>query len=361
MKHSNSMSDQAFNVIDHDVEFLNYKDGIILSGTLSIPETPRKPAVVILIAGVGPYDRDCTQMGDHKLFLVMAQNFTQHGIAVLRYDKRGVGKSGGTYDTASTLDFAQDVLAAVQFLKQKSDVDIQHIGLVGHSEGGLISFIVASKSPDVAFLVSMAGVVISKIDDVLLQAELLFKACGAPNEFIAHDRIIRKQILETITTLSVEDAHKKLLPLVKAYVESMTDEQKTAANTLLPFALTEDNYEQWILIFNSAWRGILLSNPMNYIGKVTIPVLAIYGELDFIIPSTLALPIIEQGLKNAGNKDVTIRSIPHQNHCFQECKTGALSEYGTIHETIHKSTLKLITDWVLSTVGSIQVGRGKIL
>ena len=125
--------------------------------------------------------------------------------------------------------------------------------------------------------------------------------------------------------MPVEAAQKKLLPLVKSYVDSMTNEQKTIANTLLPFALTEQSYEQWIFIFNSVWRVILLSNPMNFISKVTVPVLAINGELDFIIPSQSALPIIKQGLNDAGNKDVTIVAIPHQNHCFQHCNTGALT------------------------------------
>ena len=163
---------------------------------------------------------------------------------------------------------------------------------------------------------------------------MLFKACGATDEFIAFDGIIRKQILEIVVTLPVNEAQKRLLPLVKGYVDSMTDEQKALANTLLPFALTEENYEQWITIFNSAWREILLSNPLNFISKVTIPVLAINGELDFIIPAKLALPIIAQGLNNAGNPNVTIVSIPNQNHCFQQCNTGALSEYEKIQESV---------------------------
>lgn len=335
-------------VVDHDVTFLNAKDDVSLSGTLSIPELQKKPSVVILIAGVGPYDRDCIQSGDHKLFLIMAQYFTRHGIAVLRYDKRGIGKSSGDFNTASTFDFAQDVLAAVQFLKQRTDIDTQRIGLVGHSEGGLISFIVASQSPDVAFVVSMAGAVITKIDDLLLQAQLQFKASGAPDEFVAFDRIVRRQILEAVTSLSVEDAQKKLLPLVKSYVAGMTEEQKVVAESLLPFALTEENYEQWIFIFNQIWRAIISSNPLNFITQVKVPVLAINGELDFIIPATLALPIIKKGLTDGGNEDITILSLPSQNHCFQQCATGALNEYGAVKETICRSTLKLITDWILA-------------
>lgn len=339
-------------VFDYDVSFFNAKDDIMLSGTLSVPESQKKPLVVILIPGVGPYDRDCTQSGDHKLFLIMAQYFTQRGIAVLRYDKRGIGKSDGNFNTTSTFDFAQDVLAAVQFLKQRSDIDTHRIGLVGHSEGGLISFIVASQSPDVAFVVSMAGAVITTVDDLLEQARLQFKSCGATDDFILFDRIMRKQILEAVTTLSVEDAQKKLLPLVKSYVVGMTDEQKMLAETLLPFALTESNYEQWIFIFNHIWRAIMQSNPLHFIAKVTVPVLAINGDLDFIIPARLALPIIKKGLADSGNQQVTMLEISNQNHCFQECKTGALSEYATIKETVSPSTLKLITEWILATAAT---------
>lgn len=341
-------SNQGCNVTDHDVTFYNSQEGIALSGTLSIPESHKNPAVVILVAGTGPFDRDCTQMNGHKLFLTIAHYFTKRGIAVFRYDKRGVGKSGGVFQTAFTFDFAQDVMAAVHFLKQsRSDIDTQNIGLVGHSEGGFISFIVASKSHDVAFMISMAGMVITKTDDVLLQAELIFQASGATDEFIAFDKSIRKQILEAVTTLSVNDAQKRLLPLVKTHIDSMTDEHRAFAMTVLPFALTEQNYEQWITIFNLPWRVVLLSNPLEFISKVTIPVLAINGELDFIICSKLALPIITQGLKNAGNQDITILSLPNQNHCFQLCDTGALSEYVSIKGTIHESTLKLMTDWIL--------------
>lgn len=335
-------------VFDYDVTFLSVQDNVLLSGTLSVPASSKSPPVVILISGVGPYDRDCTQSGDHKMFLIMAQYFTQRGVAVLRYDKRGIGKSGGNFNTASTFDFAQDVFAALQFLKQRTDIDTHRIGLVGHSEGGLISFIVASQSSDVAFVVSMAGAVITTVEDLLEQARLQFKSCGATDDFIIFDRIIRKQILEAITTLSVEDAQKRLLPLVKSYLMGMTDEQKNLAETLLPFALIESNYEQWIFIFNHIWRAIIKSNPLSFIAKVTVPVLAINGGLDFIIPARLALPIIKKGLADSGNQQMTVLEIPNQNHCFQRCKTGSLSEYVTIKEAVCPSTLKLIAEWILA-------------
>ena len=241
---NSTITNKSFKITDHEVTFLNAKEGITLAGTLSIPEAQIKPSVVILISGAGPHDRDCEQENGKKLFVIIADYFTQHGIAVLRYDKRGTGKSEGDFNTSFTFDFARDAAAAVEFLKKRSDIDTHKIGLVGHSEGGLISFIVASQSPDVAFMVCMGGAVITDIDDILLQTELQFKSSGATDNFIAFDRKIRKHILETVTTLSIEDAHKELFKTVKPYIESMTDEQQAMAESLLPFSLpstfTED-------------------------------------------------------------------------------------------------------------------------
>ena len=341
-------SNQMFNVINHEIIFSNSKDGITLSGTLSVPNNQKKPIVVVLISGMGPNDRDCSVMG-RKLFVPIADYFTKQGIAVLRYDKRGVGKSGGVFDmTVTSADLAGDVMAAVEFLKNRTDIDAQNIGLAGMSEGGLISFMVASQSSDVAFVVSMAGAVATTIENVLFQSAAQLKADGATDDFISFDAVIRNQILQAVTTLSESDAQALLLPLVKTYVKSMSDEQKTLAATL-PFAITEQKCESVIATFNSPWyRFYLRMNSLDFINKVTVPVLAINGTLDFITDAQLTLPIIEQGLKIAGNHDVTVVAIPNQNHWFQECTTGALAEYGAIQETMHESTLELITDWIMS-------------
>lgn len=339
---------KTFQVTDHEVTFQNDKDGITLSGTLSVPEfTGNKLApVVILVPGMGAMDRDCT-FGAHKLFLTISQYLTAHGIAVLRYDKRGVGKSGGIFNmTITSADLAQDVLAAVQFLKSNDlDIDVSKVGLIGHSEGGLISFMVASQCSDVTFMISMAG---SVVTNSAQQAGLQLKADGASDEFIQHDQIIRSHIFETIQNHTPEEVERILLVDVKAYIDSLTEEEKLQAKTL-PFALTEQNYQRNIATFNSVWfRFFLQTESMDFISKVTVPVLAINGELDFIMSAKLALPKIEAGLKKAGNQNATIVSIPNQNHWFQECKTGALSEYGTLAETINESTLKLMTDWINS-------------
>lgn len=344
-------SNQTFQITNHEVTFQNTKDNITLSGTLSVPQTSQLPPVVLLVSGMGPNDRDYTIMG-HTLFLDLANYLNQHGIAVLRYDKRGVGKSGGVFNMQLTsADLAQDVVAAVEFLSQRSDINNKQIGLIGHSEGGLISFMVTSQSADVSFLISMAG---ATSNDVVTHFQMQLKADGATDQFLASDKIIRDKMFDIIKTQSEHDAEIALTALLKSYVESLTDEQKIE-EVHLPFAITHDNYLQMIATFNSPWyRFYLKINALDFISKVTVPVLAMNGDLDFIISSTLALPKIEQGLKIANNQNVTIKAIANQNHWFQECQTGSLMEYGAIKETIHASTLKLMADWIKRTTESFR-------
>jgi uncharacterized protein len=342
----NTMSlNQTFQVTNHEVTFNNVKDGITLSGTLSLPQGVKNPAVVVLVSGYGPNDRDCTIMG-RKLFLPIANYFAQHGIAVLCYDKRGIGKSTGMYDVSVTsADFSQDVLAAVNFLKERTDINASKIGLVGSSEGGLISFMVASQSSDVAFVVSMAG---SVSNDVMTHYQAQLKADGASQEFLADDYKVREKLFEIIKTEPADVAKSKLQVLLKEYLSNLPESQKEEAKKLW-FAITQENCEHMITTLNSAWyRFYLKTDSLQFLSKVTVPVLAIHGDLDFFIMTTTALPKMKQGLIMAGNQDVTIIEIPNQNHWFQECKTGALSEYSSIQETMAASTLKLMTDWIIS-------------
>jgi len=337
-------------VIDQEVSFYNSKDGITLVGTLSIPEFQTKPAVVILIAGYGPNDRDCTVMG-RKLFLDISQYFIDNGIAVLRYDKRGVGQSSGKYDlTLTSADFAQDALEAVQFLKKRSDIDSAKIGLVGASEGGLISFMVASQSKDVAFVVSLAG---ATSNNVITHYQMQLKVDGASDVFLVNDKKIREKIFAIINTQTAEEAQNSLLSSIKFYIDNLTDKEKDEGKNLF-YAITEENYQKLIDQLNSAWyRFYLKTDSIDFISKVKVPVLAINGDLDFIIAANTALPKIEKGLKIANNHHATILTIHNQNHWFQQCKTGSVKEYYEIKENMHESTLKLITDWIQKTIKSL--------
>lgn len=171
-----------FNYISEDVFFTNRTtDSVILAGTLTLPKSKKNPPVVILISGSGPQDRNEELMG-HKPFLVLSDYLTNKGIAVLRYDDRGIGKSKGNFGTATTFDFASDVEAAIKYLKTRKDINHKKIGLVGHSEGGLIAPIVASQNKDVAFTILLAGTGVNGRKVLESQSWEMAKQMGATEE-----------------------------------------------------------------------------------------------------------------------------------------------------------------------------------
>jgi alpha/beta superfamily hydrolase len=139
-----------------EVRFPNDSGNVTLAGTLTLPSKSGKYPVVVLISGSGPQNRD-EEILDHKPFLVLADHLTRNGIGVLRYDDRGVGQSTGKFETATSLDFSYDAESAVQYLKTRKDIDTTEIGLMGHSEGGLVAPMVAARSRDIAFMVLLAA------------------------------------------------------------------------------------------------------------------------------------------------------------------------------------------------------------
>ncbi len=167
--------------LEEDVVVHNSAAGVDLAGTLTLPKTGAPFPAVILIAGSGPFDRDETISG-HKPFLVLADHFTRDGIAVLRYDKRGIGKSTGSADSSTTLDFASDAQAAVQYLKSRKDIDPNRIGLLGHSEGAMIAPYLAVQSPDIKWLVLLGAPATNGEQTLLHQSELLGEVGGLSQE-----------------------------------------------------------------------------------------------------------------------------------------------------------------------------------
>lgn len=330
-----------------EVRYENKSCNIMLSGTLTLPISKEKSSAVILISGMGPNDRDYTML-DHKLFLVLADHLTRKGIAVLRFDKRGVGKSTGQFDaTLTSRDFADDVLAGVQYLKGRKEINAKQIGLIGHSEGGMIAPMVAAESGDVSFLVLMAAAVATCIDDTIEHVSMQLRADGATEEMIALDRKIRRQMLEIVNQEANYDiAEEKLRKAILQYLKELSEEQKSKSEKL-PFAISSSNYDNLIKMFNSPWyRFFLTYDPIATLRKIKVPVLAINGELDFITSSQITLPIIEQSLGQSSSKDYKTISLPKLNHWFQTCQTGAMIEYGAIEETISPLVLELISKWI---------------
>ena len=326
-----------------DVVFSNTKEKINLSGTLTLPKEKGKSPAVILIAGSGPNDRDETIFG-HKPFWVLADYLSRHGIAVLRYDKRGVGKSGGEYFTATTQDFADDAKAALNYLKTRKDIDTLKIGLIGHSEGGIIAPMIASQKKDIRFVVLMAGLGVSGEELSLAQNQFAFnKTSLSVKEKEALDEILRKVYKSVdnwtgyVGSETERNSLKKELKVlwqnlpaeIRGEVSEETFIEKTTANIASPW-----------------FRHFLKVNPSDYLQKLSIPVLVINGEKDIQVEYKSNLAAIETALKKGNNKQYKIKSYHNLNHLFQESTTGDIDEYAKIEQTISPKVLSDITNWI---------------
>ncbi len=328
-----------------EVSFKNTKDSITLAGTLTLPEKGDKFPVVIMITGSGPQNRDEELLG-HKPFLVIADYLTRQGIAVLRYDDRGIGKSKGDFTKATSFDFANDVEAAINYLKQHPNIDVTKIGLIGHSEGGLIAPIVASRNKDVNFIVLLAGPGLSGYQIILKQSALISRAEGTDEKTIKDNNKFSEKIYKI---LKDEPDNTKAGKEIKEYylkeIKKLSKEEKEKSG------LSEANADIMITQVTSKWfRTFLFTDPQPYLSKVKCAVLALNGEKDLQVPPDEDLAAIESALKKAGNTNYKTLKLPGLNHLFQHCTNGSPSEYSTIEETISPEVLKIISEWIHRTV-----------
>lgn len=334
---------KTFGYQQEEVKFENPKGGHHLAGTLTIPPGGKFEEVVILITGSGPQDRNEELLG-HKPFLVLSDHFTKKGIAVLRYDDRGVAKSTGTFKGSTSRDFADDVNAAVSFLKKRKDMEGKKIGLCGHSEGGMIAPIVASENSEVDFIVLLAGPGIKIPELMLLQTDKISEAEGVNEELRKTNAEISKQVFAYMhdhPKISKDDLQKGLTEILSKGFESLPVEE-TRGESKEKFI--EDQLstmlDDWFLYF-------MQFDPDDYLTKVKCPVLAINGELDLQVTSKENLEGIKKSLAKAGNKNITIKEIKGLNHLFQKTETGAPSEYASLEETFNEEVMNFVSDWIL--------------
>lgn len=344
-----SVSRKQMNYYQEEVNFCNNKADVKLSGTLTMPNNQGKFPGIILIAGYGPNDRDVNSMG-HKYFLVLAQYLTQQGFAVLRYDKRGVGKSTGVYDTATSQDFANDVSAGIEYLNTRKDIQANKIGLIGLSEGGLIASMVAGNN-NVAFVVLMAPALVNSADYFVEMSSAQLRADGASEIFLENDRKIRKAVYSIVTQEQNRDiAQKELQKVIADYLNSLPEAQKLEAEKL-PFAFTAAKADILVKVFNSFWYRFFWSYDIPLmLRSIKVPVLCIIGDKDHIASSKKVFTILEKTLTEIGNKNYKLIELPNLNHTFQTCKTGSLAEYATISETFAPIALKTISNWLVDII-----------
>lgn len=327
---------------EEEVSYQNVADNVNLAGTLTLPRGAEKHPAVILITGSGGQDRNETIAG-HRPFLVLADYLTRKGIAVLRVDDRGIGGSGGGSLSETSETFAGDVLAGIEYLKTRKEINPKQIGLIGHSEGGMIAPMVAARSGDVAFIVMLSGMGQSGEELLLTQLSLLQKASGAGAETIGQAIDFQKSLYAIIKSEPDNQMAEQKINEMLAKRKSKMNEQKLKA-----FAQVESDLKQHLPVMLSPWYRYFLSyNPRPTLAKIKIPVLALNGEADVQVASKENLDLIAKSLNAAGNKDFTIKSFPKLNHLFQTAKTGLPGEYGQIEETISPEVLETISNWIL--------------
>ena len=324
-----------------EVKIRNDKAGITLAGTLTLPEGNGPFPAAVLISGSGPQNRDEELMG-HKPFAVIADYLTRNGIAVLRYDDRGVGQSEGNYAVATSADLATDAEAAFAFLQNHRSIDKARTGFIGHSEGGLIAPMVASKQPATGFIVSLAGPGVKGEEVLLKQAEEISVAMGSSVSDAEIAKGINRKLYRIIRkSPNSSKAEPKIVRTMTREMKKIDveDEVINERITNLKLTLLGDSYG-W-------FRFFIMSDPSEYWSKVSSPVLILNGEKDLQVNAPINTAGIASALRKGGNTNYTVMILPGLNHLFQSSTTGLPGEYGTIEETFSPEALRIISDWII--------------
>ncbi len=315
-----------------DVTFFNEFDQVKLAGTLSTPKNLDKlvPAVV-LVTGSGPQDRDETVDG-HKPFKVIADYLTRRGIMVLRFDDRGIGKSQGDYPNSTIGDFSKDVIGALDYLREQKNVDPNNVGIIGHSEGGLIAMLVAGqKSAEVNFIGLLAPPAIAIDSLMVLQAYEVGRSVGFSEQELIQARVINRKNFAVIKSeLSDQQAYAQIMDNVSSVFQAPTQDQKN----------------EFRMLVTPPYRYFMRIDPVPFIRQINVPVFAAYGTKDVQVPYAVNL----ESLTNNLPKDLHPRLKVYEglNHFFQRAKTGGISEYGDLEETFSLDVLEDIIEWLHS-------------
>lgn len=323
-----------------DVKFDSLSDGVKLAGTITLPQGEGPFPAVVLVSGSGAQNRDEEVFG-HKPFLVLADRLTRAGIAVLRYDDRGVGASTGDATTATTSDLSMDAQAAVRFLRKQPQVKTDAVGIAGHSEGGIIAPMVAARSEDANFIILMAGPGVPG-DQVLIRQVRE----GALAEGAAADaaEAISKTVSEVVELVqaNAEEA------VIRGAMEKLLRMQVgAAADAPLPAGMVDAVYKQ----FAGEWFRYFFSyDPAEALRKVNVPVLVLQGKLDRQVNAQVNVEAIKRALEH--NPNVRVEVFENLNHLFQPAKTGGGSEYAQIETTMDEQVPRVIAEWIKDLAGA---------
>ncbi|MFD2597878.1 alpha/beta hydrolase family protein [Sphingobacterium corticis] len=311
------------------VAFTNDRDEVRLAGTMTQPAQPGKYPAVILVSGSGPQNRNSEVFG-HKPFEVIADYLTRKGIVVLRYDDRGVAESTGSFVKSNIGDFSRDAMAALSFIKRQDKVDSTRLGIIGHSEGGLISLLLAGQHiPDLKFAVSLAGPSVAIDSLMVLQLYHVGKSQGMSEADLSQARTINRKNFEIV---------KSEIPAPEALNQLM---KNTGALT----GTSEELRKEFQVMVLEPYRYFLRIDPVPFIRRINIPLLAVFGEKDIQVPAIENQASLSANLP--ANAQSRIKTYPSLNHLMQPAKTGALDEYYEIETTIEPQLLEDISKWIL--------------
>ncbi|MDD4857500.1 MAG: alpha/beta fold hydrolase [Candidatus Krumholzibacteria bacterium] len=337
---------RPFPYLEEEVSYENENAGIELAGTLTEPKSGGPFPAALLITGSGAQDRDEMILG-HKPFMVIADYLTRRGLAVLRVDDRGVGGTTGLASAATSEDLAGDVLTGILYLKSRSDIDGRRIGLIGHSEGGIIAPMVAARSSDVAFIVLLAGTGVTGEEILYEQGELITRAEGATEDVIAKNREFQKKSFAVLKeNADPKVIEERLKPLLAEAYQELPEELRKAYGGEEAWAKGQMEF------LTSPWFKFFLTyDPKPVLNKVACPVLALGGSKDLQVPAGRNLKAIGEALQAGGNTNFKTIELSGLNHLFQASQTGAVSEYSRNEETFSPLALETIGEWILSVVG----------
>ena len=335
------------------VEEVSFASGdITLAGTLTLPTVDGPHPAIILISGSGAQDRDGANpaLPGYRPMRWLADHLTREGVAVLRFDERGVAESGGDHLTATSLDFADDNEAALRFLQERADIDPKQVGFLGHSEGSMIAAMVAARNPDeVAFVISMAGAFVPGVELLLVQLERIVRATGATEDEVAQAKEQQRQILDLALAQDWEGLEDFVHTVLLEQLEELPEEQRAPLGDLETVARQRTAAQLEGL--RSPWFELFLSyDPRDDWRQITVPVLAVFGELDTQVDVAQNKVEFEAAMEDAGNEDATAIVFDTANHLFQEAVTGGPDEYLTLDMEFLPSFLQALSDWLLERV-----------
>ncbi|MEZ4622481.1 MAG: alpha/beta fold hydrolase [Caldilineaceae bacterium] len=338
--------EMPLDVVTEEVTFQN--DEITLAGTLTLPDAVGPHPALMLISGSGQQDRDETIpfVPGYKPFQLIAEYLTQQGIAVLRYDDRGVGGSTGDPSRATTADFAQDAEAGLTYLFSRPDINPKQIGLLGHSEGAIIAAMIAARNPDVAFVIAMAGPAVSGYDILIVQTERILRTADLSEEAVTAAMAQQRQVLDLTVAEKWDELKALLLNVGHQQIDALPAAQKEALGDV--DAYLNQQIELSMRSMQGWMRYFLMYNPAEDWAQIKAPVLALFGGLDTQVDQAQNRPAFEAALQKAGNADVTIKVFEEANHLFQQAKTGSPEEYATLPAEFVPNFLETIGVWLLA-------------